>query len=571
VADENATVLPLAEAADMLKLPAAAVQALVGSGYLVPRSAGPSGLQFRLADLKAFVARNADKGDPFTFDQTLSEFVSVDPQDLLDALDGRSEEMARRVYDIFSTVFPEAAGWTLHEKARFVEQAKARFEAMLAVASQGAEVDEALVDDLQEVGAQAARAGSPLPQLLVILRISRDLVVQTAVELAEDRGRHWGLALSLLLTRVMPALDRLTDALAQGYWAAILGSQEEARSRYEYVVEQSSDGIYEVDLNGRVLYANPSLAIILGRAAEQIRGARLSAVMQPIDRSANVEETLLDGNGGRVTLAISRADGVRRVLDIETFPRWAEGALVGFQGIVRDETAARDLDADKNEFLALVTYDLRTPLTTILGIGATIESHPGQLPPDRIGRMGESIRRQAERIARLADDLYDVSRLEASTLLLRSRPVDVRNVVEAALASVPDGDRVDVRIPAGSTALADPRRLEQVVANLVENAVEHGAPPVVISLVNANSVDGGLVLEVADAGEGVPQPLVPTLFSGLRTLGRRGRDRSRGTGLGLSLVRGLVEAMGGRVWYEARADGGAAFRLSLAVPRSPGG
>jgi PAS domain S-box-containing protein len=571
VADENATVLPLAEAADMLKLPAAAVQALVGSGYLVPRSAGPTGLQFRLADLKAFVARNADKGEPLTFDQTLGEFESVDPQDLLDALDGRSEEMARRVYDIFSTVFPEAAGWTLNEQARFVEQAKARFEAILAVTSQGAEVDEALVDDLQEVGAQAARAGSPLPQLLVILRISRDLVVQTAVELAEDRGRHWGLALSLLLTRVMPAMDRLTDALAQGYWAAILGRQEEARSRYEYVVEQASDGIYEVDLNGRVLYANPSLAIILGRPAEQIRGARLSAVMQAIDRSANVEDALLDGNGGRVTIAISRADGVRRVLDIETFPRWAEGALVGFQGIVRDETAARDLDADKNEFLALVTYDLRTPLTTILGLGATIESHPGQLPPERIGRMGESIRRQAERIARLADDLYDVSRLEASTLLLRPRPVDVRSVVEAALASVPDGERVDVRIPAGSTALADPRRLEQVVANLVENAVEHGAPPVVISLINANSVDGGFVLEVADAGEGVPQPLVPTLFSGLRTLGRRGRDRSRGTGLGLSLVRGLVEAMGGRVWYEARADGGAAFRLSLAVPRSPRG
>jgi PAS domain S-box-containing protein len=565
VADDNATVLPLPEAAAMLRLPAAAVQALVGSGYLLPRSTGPRGLEFRLADLKAFVARNADKSqESYSFEQSLGEFEGADPQGLLDALDGRSEEMARRVYDIFSTVFPEAAGWTFSEQGLFIEQARARFEAILAVTSQGAEVDEALVDDLQEVGAQAARSGSPLPQLLVILRISRDLVVQTAVELAEDRGHHWGLALSLLLTRVMPAMDRLTDALAQGYWAAILGREEEARSRYEHVVEHSSDGMYEVDLNGRILYANPSLAMILGRPVDQLQGARLADVVRPLEPSANIERALLDSNDGRVTVAVSRADGVRRVLDVETLPRRTEDLLVGFQGIVRDETAARDLEADKNEFLALVTYDLRTPLTTILGLGATIESHPAELPPERMGRMGESIRRQAERIARLADDLYDVSRLEARTLLLRPRPVDLRAVIETALASVANADEVGVRVAAGTMVLADPRRLEQVVANLVENALEHGAPPVSICLVTKDA--GGVVLEVSDGGEGVPEPLMPTLFSGLRTLGRKARDRSRGTGLGLALARGLVEAMGGRIWYEPSMNG-ASFRLFLAAPR----
>ena len=549
----------------MLQLGVEAVEGMVGAGYLAPVSQGPQGDEFLISDLKAFVARNADNGSGNLFS---IEPSNVDPQDLLDALDGKSEEMARRALDIFATVFPEATSWSMKEQARFIEQAKGRFEAILAVTGQGAEVDEALVGDLQEVGANAAWSGSPLPQLLVILRISRDLVVQTAVELAEERGSHWGLALSLLLTRVLPAMDRLTDAIAQGYWSAILGREEEARARYENVVEHSSDGIYEVDLDGRIQYANPSLAIILGRNLDQIEGRSLGDVIVPLDPGATIEPLVSEpaGGMGRLHITIARPDGVRRVLDVRTQPRRVDNELVGFQGVIQDVTTSSDLEADKNEFLALVTYDLRNPLTTILGLGATLESHAGELPGDRIARMGGAIRRQAERIARLADDLYDVSRLEAQSLLLSPREVDLLHAVEAGLATVNDPTDVEVRIPAAVSVHADPRRLEQVIANLVENAIEHGGAPVIVELEGA-SEDGALVVAVSDRGPGVPEHLVSTLFSGLRTLGRRTRDRSRGTGLGLALVQGLTEAMGGRVWYEAREGGGSVFRLTVPVPR----
>lgn len=570
--DRNVTVIPLAEAAAILRLAPEAVIALVDGGYLPPERSATTGLEFRLADLKAFVARNTGTDDePFGFDPVVDSLERVDPHDLLDALDGRASEMARRVFDIFSTVFPEARGWGLTEQARFIEQAQARFEAILAVTGQGAEVDEALVGDLQEVGAQAARSGSPLPQLLVILRISRDLVVQTAVELAEDRGRHWGLALSLLLTRVLPAMDRLTDALAQGYWSAILGREEDIRARYENVVERSSDGVYETDLDGRIHYANPSLAVILGRNLQELDRVLLAEVIVPLDATTPVDATLLDPEGGHLIMTVVRADGVRRVLDIETMPRSVDGELVGFQGVVRDETAERDLEADKNEFLAMVTHDLRHPLTAMLGLGATLESHASELPADQIGRMGESIRRQVERIARLADDLYDVSRLQAQALLLSSREANLRAVVEAALASVADTTQVVVDVPDAVTVLADPRRLEQVVANLVENAILHGRPPVVVIAerhsAGGRGGDDAVVLTVTDQGDGVPEALVATLFSGMRMLGRPPRDQSRGTGVGLALVRGLAEAMGGRIWYEVSPGGGAAFRLAIPVPK----
>ena len=340
--DRNVTVIPLAEAAAVLRLSPAAVVTLADAGYLLRENPGRAAPEFRLADLKAFLARNptGDGGDDqlFGVQNSVDDLEQVDPHALLDALDGRAGEMARRVFEIFSTVFPEARGWDLSHQARFIEQARARFEAILAVTGQGAEVDEALVDDLQEVGAQAAGSTSPLPQLLVILRISRDLVVQTAVELAEERGRHWGLALSLLLTRILPAMDRLTDALAQGYWSEILRREENVRSRYQQVVERSCDGVYETDLDGRIRYANPSLAVILGRPLEELDEAEFTEVIRPLAADPSAVEPLLDPGGGHLVLTVAGGDGARRVLDIQTTPRSVDGNLVGLLGVVRDET-----------------------------------------------------------------------------------------------------------------------------------------------------------------------------------------------------------------------------------------
>ncbi len=558
--------LPLAAAAELLQLPAETVEQLVRARYLLPAEHEPAGPAFALSDVKAFIARNADNGSG---NLVLSEPTGVEADDLLEALDGRCGDMARRAYEIFVTVFPDTREWDERERRRFIDQATARFEAILAVASQGAEVDEALTGDLQEVGATAAWSGSSLPQLLVVLRISRDLVVQTAVEVAEERGGHWSLPLALLLTRVLPAMDRLTDSLAQGYWNAVLGKEAEQKARYEHVVEHSSDGVYEVDLDGCIQYANPSLALILGRTVEDLAGALLGDVVTPVDGAGSIEPLISEPPDGarRLELVVFRPDGVRRVLEIRTTTRRQDGSVVGFQGVVRDVTSARDLEADKNEFLALMTYDLRQPLTTILGLGATLEAHAEELATDRIAQMGSAVRRQAERISRLADDLYDISRLEAQSLLLTLRTIDLASTVEAALSTVDHlNSVVNVVIPDGLLVVADPRRLEQVIANLVENAVAYGAAPFEVRATEAGT-SGSVEVAVVDHGPGVPAALVPSLFNRLRLLARRDRDRSRGTGLGLSLVKGLVEAMGGRVWYEHVPSGGADFRFSLPTPR----
>jgi PAS domain S-box-containing protein len=550
-------VIDLTEAAGLLGISREGVRALADAGYLTTSSGTD---RFALGDVKAFHARIAD--EHAGQDLIVDDLAGVDPQALLDALDGRSEEMARRAFDIFQTVFPDAGAWKPVDQARFIEQAKRRFEAILAVTVHGDAVD--LASELEQVGAAAAWSGSSLPQLLVVLRISRDLVVQTAVELAEERGRHWGLALSLVLTRILPAMDRLTDAIAQGYWRSIVGREEENRARYESVVEHATDGVYEVDLDGRIQYANSALALVLGRRLTDLHDARINDVLHPIEGGGNIDVLLSDSGTRRTDLVIERPDGVRREIAVFTFSRVQDNDVVGFQGIVRDVSAESEIEDQKNEFLSLITHDLRQPLTVVLGLGATLEGYAGELPTERLTGIGTSIRLQAERMARLADDLDAVSRIEAQALMVNLRPVHLRRAAEAALAAVQEDDveRVAIDIPGDLVVQVDQRRFEQVVANLVENALTHGDGPVVVAAESSGA--DAVELTVADHGRGVDPDLRSTLFTRVRS---RGRDGSRGGGLGLVLVRGLVEAMGGRVWYSERAGGGASFHLTMSTPR----
>ncbi|HEX4820876.1 MAG TPA: ATP-binding protein [Acidimicrobiales bacterium] len=538
--------MTLPEAAGVLQLPIDSVVALVGAGYLRTTSSD-DGPRFAMGDLKAFLARNAD-GEPLVDFADVS-LDSLDPQDLLDALDGRSEDMARRALDLLIAVFPEAGRWPLGQQARFIDEARSRFEAILAVASLGEQTDAELFEELAAVGADAARSSSSLPEILLVLRISRDLVVQTAVEVAEERGRHWGLALSLLLTRVLPALDQLTDAVARGYWVAVLGRQEESRARFANMVEHSTDGVYEVDVDGRVRYANPALGVILGRTLDEIIGRRFVEVLDPATQFAfDAEET---------EVIVRRADGVVRLLDIRAVERRVDGVLVGYDGTVRDLTAALRYEELRNDLLALIGRELRQPLSQILGLGTTLDAHGADLDATRVATIGQTIHQHAERMARLTDDLYEISRLEYDAQLVNRHQLEVVSVVQHALSAVANAERVQIEVPDGLVVRADRRRVEQVIANLVDNALRYGEPPVAVA---ARAAGQEIVVSVSDRGPGVPEADREALFSRL-TLTGLPRRRTSASGIGLALVRGLVEAMGGRVWYEA--SDGARFCFTL--------
>ncbi len=562
VSNRASSRLTLSEAATYLNLPRDAVAALVAGGFLRPVGHDPAGPVLSVKELRAFMVWNVEEPD----DEELIDLgaggegsAARQPNAMLDALEGLLDEMAEQAYEIFATLFPEARQWPHPDHERFLEQTKGRFRAILAVSRQGSDVDEALASDLQSVGGAAAWDGAPLPQLLVAMRISRDLLVQTAVDLAEEGGHRWGLGLSLLLTQVLPATDRLTDSLAKGYWSAVVSRQKEARARYEHVVEHASDGVYEVDLEGRIQYCNPQLGLILGRRRlDELEGSLLSEVMTPVGSGAVSDALLRPAHGAEhVEVTVARPDGVRRVLDVRTVARMEGHELVGFQGVVRDVTAAHDLGVEKERLLSSLLGDLRLALVRLADLGAGLESEGGRLGPEHLRHVGTSMVANVERLSDLTERVAQASRMAAKVPLLTPRPVELAHVVRAALAGEGAGAEhvnVHVHVPAGLTVMADSEGLQRVVRGLINWAVQSRAAV-------AEEAPVRVEVEGVDAGRLCVAVSHPGLDGDAPGDVKAGVEENEEQ----VMVRTLVEAMGGRTWHEAGPRGGSSFRFTVPV------
>ena len=216
----------------------------------------------------------------------------------------------------------------------------------------------------------------------------------------------------------------------------------------------------------------------------------------------------------------------------------------------------RELEASHRRFVADVSHELRTPLTALTTAADVLEAHGDGLD-DAGGRAARLLVRESHRLATLVEDLMEISRLDAGAAPMAWEPVDVGSLVRSAVAA--RGLAVELVADAGATTVADPRRLDAIVANLVANAYEHGSPPVRVG-VTTNSDE--VVVVVSDAGAGIAPDHLSRVFDRFYKADPA-RPGGRGSGLGLAIARENARLHGGDLTVASPPGSGATFTLRL--------
>ncbi|MEU3624442.1 two-component sensor histidine kinase [Amycolatopsis coloradensis] len=285
--------------------------------------------------------------------------------------------------------------------------------------------------------------------------------------------------------------------------------------------------------------------IALGVTALGVLAAVFAAwnIQRPVRRVASAARDLGDG-AFEVRVPVKGRD---ELADL------AEAFNVMAQRVSESIEDLRAKDRQQQRFVADVAHDLRTPLASMVATVGTLDS----ATPETRTRATELLGTQTRRLARLVEDLMEISRFDAGSTDFRPEPVELPALVEDAIEVSVPGTAVEVASTGDTTVVADPRRVHTIVGNLLANAARHGRTPITVS------VDGfgdTVTIKVSDSGPGIPEDLLPILFDRF-VRGDHARQATEGNGLGLAIARENALIHGGSL--EVHNDRGAVFTVSL--------
>lgn len=334
---------------------------------------------------------------------------------------------------------------------------------------------------------------------------------------------------------------------------------------FEATMGGMREGLLVVDSDLRVVASNPAAHRLFNLTSGKLDSRRLTE----LTRNPAIYSAFLDALKGeeRSGVKVETHDPGRRVFDLRVVPLGASGKKnsAGAIGVFFDITQLERLERVRQEFLSNVSHELRTPLTAILAFVETLEG--GALEdPENSRRFIAIIRKNATRMQNLIEDILELTAIEGGTSKVRAEAIEllpVANDVVTSLATQAEARTIKVRneVQPGTIVFADPRRLEQMLTNLVENAIKFNRDggEVVIECENGNSTR----IRVRDTGEGIPAQHLDRLFERFYRVDRARSREMGGTGLGLAIVKHLAIAHGGEVSVRSELGQGSIFEIDL--------
>lgn len=367
---------------------------------------------------------------------------------------------------------------------------------------------------------------------------------------------------------------------------------ERRRGILAAIVESSEDAIISKTLNGVIDSWNSAAERLFEYTADEAIGQSIKIIIPP--ERLNEEEMILQRlrRGERIehleTVRVSKS-GHPVTVEITVSPvRNGKGEIIGASKIARDITLRKQLEVEraelhrseqqarkiaeeaslaKDEFLAQVSHELRNPLNSILGWAAMVRQRKVQ--DDELDRGLETIERNAKLQIKLVEDLIDISRAIKGQIRLNVQPVEIGKVVDAALDSIRpaiEAKSIELRTQIktrGSIIDADPDRFQEILWNVLSNAVKFTPKGGKIEF-NVERLDHHVEVVISDSGVGIDPEFLPRVFERFRQAKQDGDRKVGGLGLGLAIVRHLVELHGGTVTASSPGPGnGAAFRITL--------
>jgi PAS domain S-box-containing protein len=345
------------------------------------------------------------------------------------------------------------------------------------------------------------------------------------------------------------------------------------------VLNTVGEGIVTVDPTGQIVMINREVERIFGYRSQELMGQSLQLLMpekyRPLHQ-AGMERYMITGEahvlGKRLEL-----EGLRKTGEIFPLEIFINETKIGdqrlFTASMRDITRRKEYDRMRDDFVSTVSHELRTPLTSVMGwIETLLSEDPGPLNEMQRRFLGIS-HESSQRLNRLIEEILTVSRVQQGTLRLRQErfhPTEVLTAVQKMMDGLASRKEIALiykeELPEQVTAIGDPRRCEQVLENLISNALKFSEPGAAV-VVKSSMVEDQWHVQVSDQGIGVPEAEIPKLFERFYRATNANNAQIQGTGLGLYICKAIVEGHGGQIQITSREGEGTTASFTIPLER----